>query len=390
MVRGRCGLVESDDEATTRAKIGETLAKHVPDAEERRWIEPALLALLGFGSGGGSEQLFAAWRTFFERLATQLAGRDGLRGSPLCGLRVARLRGPPPGVEPERPDLCRHPGPAGAAGEAAELGRGEAELHLHLSRAPLGPGNARAPRGPGPGPARGRGPGDRRARGRHPAVRGRDGPDAACRGQARAGGRHLPADRRPDDPGGPGDPHVADREPTRWARSGGPPPRLRRRSPRPVVHPRRPGGRLRGGRRRAGAAPARPGPPGAVHPGARRPVARARPVRVRPGVDPGGRLQHAGTQGPQGPASGRGPVLRGAGFGRARRRPRRPLPRRPCQRGRGCGGRRPRRPGPDRPQGGRRARRGAWLARPGRRPDRAGPDRDHGPTRGGRAARAGR
>jgi class 3 adenylate cyclase/tetratricopeptide (TPR) repeat protein len=69
MVRGRCGLLETDDEPTTRAKIGETLATHVPDPEERRWIEPALLALLGIGSGGGSEQLFAAWRTFFERLA---------------------------------------------------------------------------------------------------------------------------------------------------------------------------------------------------------------------------------------------------------------------------------------------------------------------------------
>ena len=69
MVRGRCGLAETDDERTTRAKIAETLAEHVPDAEDRRWIEPALLALLGFESGIGSEQLFAAWRTFFERLA---------------------------------------------------------------------------------------------------------------------------------------------------------------------------------------------------------------------------------------------------------------------------------------------------------------------------------
>ncbi len=69
MIRGRCRLLETDDEATTRAKIAETLAAHVPDAEERRWIEPALLALLGIGSRVESEQLFAAWRTFFERLA---------------------------------------------------------------------------------------------------------------------------------------------------------------------------------------------------------------------------------------------------------------------------------------------------------------------------------
>jgi tetratricopeptide (TPR) repeat protein len=69
MVRARCGLAESDDEATTRAKVGEVLAQHVTDPAERRWIEPALLALLGIGSAAGSEQLFAAWRTFFERLS---------------------------------------------------------------------------------------------------------------------------------------------------------------------------------------------------------------------------------------------------------------------------------------------------------------------------------
>ncbi len=69
MVRGRVGLLEADDERTTRARVAETLATHVPDAEERRWIEPALFALLGFESGIAAEQLFAAWRTFFERLA---------------------------------------------------------------------------------------------------------------------------------------------------------------------------------------------------------------------------------------------------------------------------------------------------------------------------------
>ncbi len=41
-----------------------------PTETERRWIEPALLALLGIDAGvTGSDQLFAAWRTFFERLA---------------------------------------------------------------------------------------------------------------------------------------------------------------------------------------------------------------------------------------------------------------------------------------------------------------------------------
>jgi len=70
MVRRRAGLVETDDEATTRTKIAATVAEHVPDEAERRWIEPALLALLGIDTGSvPSDELFAAWRTFFERLA---------------------------------------------------------------------------------------------------------------------------------------------------------------------------------------------------------------------------------------------------------------------------------------------------------------------------------
>src|SRR5262245_27187222 len=71
MVRGRAGLAETDDEATTRERIAATLRQHVPDETEARWIEGALLALLGVGGGApmASDQLFAAWRTFFERLS---------------------------------------------------------------------------------------------------------------------------------------------------------------------------------------------------------------------------------------------------------------------------------------------------------------------------------
>jgi class 3 adenylate cyclase/tetratricopeptide (TPR) repeat protein len=69
MVRGRAGLLETDDEATTRAKVAETVARHLPDPEERRWVEGALLALLGLAADVDPQQLFAAWRTFFERLA---------------------------------------------------------------------------------------------------------------------------------------------------------------------------------------------------------------------------------------------------------------------------------------------------------------------------------
>ncbi len=69
MVRRRCGLAEADAEATTRARVAATVEEHVPDPDERRWIEEALLALLGLETASGADQLFAAWRTFFERLA---------------------------------------------------------------------------------------------------------------------------------------------------------------------------------------------------------------------------------------------------------------------------------------------------------------------------------
>ena len=70
MVRRRAGLIETDDEPTTRAKIAAKVIEIVPDEAERRWIEPALLALLGLDTGSvASDELFAAWRTFFERMA---------------------------------------------------------------------------------------------------------------------------------------------------------------------------------------------------------------------------------------------------------------------------------------------------------------------------------
>jgi class 3 adenylate cyclase/tetratricopeptide (TPR) repeat protein len=70
MVRRRAALLETDDETTTRAKVAESVATHVADPAERRWIEGALLALLGVDAGTiASDELFAAWRTFFERMA---------------------------------------------------------------------------------------------------------------------------------------------------------------------------------------------------------------------------------------------------------------------------------------------------------------------------------
>jgi class 3 adenylate cyclase len=73
MVRKRAGLLEGDDDETTRERIASTLAEHVPDAEERGFIEPCLLTLLGIGAPppGGRERLFSGWRLFLERLASE-------------------------------------------------------------------------------------------------------------------------------------------------------------------------------------------------------------------------------------------------------------------------------------------------------------------------------
>ena len=74
MVRGRAGITEADDPAAARAKVAASLNEWVPDEGDRRWIEPALLQLLGLNGGDGEarterESLFAAWRVFFERIA---------------------------------------------------------------------------------------------------------------------------------------------------------------------------------------------------------------------------------------------------------------------------------------------------------------------------------
>ncbi len=71
MVRRRLHLVEDDDEATSRERIDSTITEFIPDEEDRRWVKPALLTLLGLAPApaGGRDVLFAAWRIFFERVA---------------------------------------------------------------------------------------------------------------------------------------------------------------------------------------------------------------------------------------------------------------------------------------------------------------------------------
>ena len=76
MIRGRAGLPETDDEATTRARDRRD-ARRARPRRRRAALDRAGAAVPARASSRrvGSEQLFGAWRTFFERLAATGAGR---------------------------------------------------------------------------------------------------------------------------------------------------------------------------------------------------------------------------------------------------------------------------------------------------------------------------
>jgi class 3 adenylate cyclase/tetratricopeptide (TPR) repeat protein len=71
MVRFRCRIAEDEQPDAALAKLRTTLEEIVLDAEERRYVEPRLAHLLGLGEHEvrDRQDLFAAWRLFFERLA---------------------------------------------------------------------------------------------------------------------------------------------------------------------------------------------------------------------------------------------------------------------------------------------------------------------------------
>jgi len=71
MVRMRCRIAEDEEPQAALQKLSSTLAEYLLDAEERRFVEPRLAQLLALGEQETRDQqdLFAAWRLFFERLA---------------------------------------------------------------------------------------------------------------------------------------------------------------------------------------------------------------------------------------------------------------------------------------------------------------------------------
>ena len=71
MVRMRCRIVEDEEPGSALEKLRSTLEEHIPDPEERRFVEPRVAQLLGLAvqEARDKQDLFAAWRLFFERLA---------------------------------------------------------------------------------------------------------------------------------------------------------------------------------------------------------------------------------------------------------------------------------------------------------------------------------
>jgi class 3 adenylate cyclase/tetratricopeptide (TPR) repeat protein len=74
MVRTNASIREGDDPATALPNLRDAIALVVSDPEERRWVEPRLASLLGLETGAPRERedLFAAWRFFYERLAAEM------------------------------------------------------------------------------------------------------------------------------------------------------------------------------------------------------------------------------------------------------------------------------------------------------------------------------
>ena len=71
MVRMRCRIAEDEASASAIEKLQAVLVEHIVDEEERRFVEPRVAHLLGLEDGPRFERedLFSAWRVFFERLA---------------------------------------------------------------------------------------------------------------------------------------------------------------------------------------------------------------------------------------------------------------------------------------------------------------------------------
>ena len=112
----------------------------IRDDAERRWIEPRLRPLLARAEEAAFErdELFAAWRRFFERVSGADPGRPRFRGSPMGRSEPARLhRAHGNLVEDPHPHLHPRAGPPRAARPPTIVGLGVGSFTgLNLERLP--------------------------------------------------------------------------------------------------------------------------------------------------------------------------------------------------------------------------------------------------------------
>ena len=221
MVRMRARIAEDEEPGSALEKLAAVVEEHLADDEERRFVEPRLRHLIGLEEGRFErEDLFAAWRLFFERLADvypavlvfedmQWADASLLdfieyllewsRSSPLFVVTLAR-----PELQERRPTW-------GAASRNftsiyLEPLSGDAMQELLDG---LVPGLPDEPAAPDPRPFR-----------RHPPVRRRDSAHAARSGRSRPGRGCLSPHRHDRGAGGPRDAARADRGATRRSQPG--------------------------------------------------------------------------------------------------------------------------------------------------------------------------
>ncbi len=223
MVRMRAGIAEDEPHEAQRAKLSACVAERIPDADERAWIEPRLAHLLGLTerTAPDQEDLFSAWRRFFERMAEEgpaillfedLHWADAALLDFIEYLAEWSRNHPLFIVTLARPELLdRRP----------TWGAGRRNFHSIVLE-PL-PEAAREEllRGLVPGlPDELRTRIAERAEG-SAALRHRDRADAARPRRARPGGGRVPRHGTGRGPRRPGDPARPDRRASRWAR---PPP----------------------------------------------------------------------------------------------------------------------------------------------------------------------
>ena len=180
MVRSRAGIIEDEESSSALPKLRASVEKHVADEAERRFVAPRLAHLLGLEERGSGDQenLFAACRIFFERIAE--AGPSVMVFEDIHWADSALLDFIEYLVEwsRERPIFVADARATGARRPATCLGCRHEELHVHLPGA--------APRGSDGLPSQRAGPrAPRRASHAHPRAGrgnpllcGRDGTDA--------------------------------------------------------------------------------------------------------------------------------------------------------------------------------------------------------------------